>query len=56
MAARKRKRQKQPEQLELTPGLGSKFDNVACENCGRETPRRFGPRCAMCELIPKAKA
>ncbi len=46
-----KKKKKRPEQLSLTPELGSKFDNVECELCGRETPRRFGPRCGSCELI-----
>lgn len=49
----KKRKRKQPEQLELTQTILSKFDNVNCEGCGRETPRRFGPRCAMCQGIPK---
>ena len=46
---RKRKRKRPEEQLDLTPTIRSQFDNVKCELCGRETPRRFGPRCGGCK-------
>ena len=49
--SRKKTKRKRPEQLELSPTIGSKFDNVKCELCDRDTPRRFGPRCGHCKHI-----